>query len=125
MFCRPSLSGFAALCAILLLSFAPLVSQTLDGKRVEALFSSICTSSSNGIAHTGDTASHANHDALSHLQACGYCDLLAHAPTPPSMPHGFAASTLADDTFVAKQNSTAPHRMPPGVALPRAPPALA
>jgi hypothetical protein len=75
------IGGFAALCAILLLSIAPLASQWLAHARAEgALFASLCAS---GAKADIEASQHASHDAIAHFDACGYCNLVTHAPPPP------------------------------------------
>ncbi len=73
--------GFAALCAILLLSFAPLVSHALEQVRADAFGASLCASGgASNDKHESDRAHR--------LQACGYCDLVTHAQqrAPPPSP---------------------------------------
>ncbi|WP_250451339.1 DUF2946 domain-containing protein [Caballeronia sp. ATUFL_M2_KS44] len=113
-------SGIVALCAMLMLSLAPAASQWLNAKRIDAL-ASVCAS---GIERTAPS-SHADDHALPHLAACGYCDLLAHAPTPPIFPQAFASIHMRRASFSAIDAASAEHRIRFDDAQPRAPPALA
>ncbi|WP_244285641.1 DUF2946 domain-containing protein [Caballeronia concitans] len=113
--------GIVALCAMLMLSLAPAASQWLNAKRVDAPLASVCAS---GIERTA-LSSHADDHALGHLAACGYCDLLAHAPTPPIFPLAFASIHRQRASFSATDAASAVHRLRFDDAQPRAPPALA
>ena len=111
------IGGFAAICAILLLSLAPAASQTLEHARIDSLLASVCATS-------GQTPHVTHHGAADHLKACDYCDLIAHAPTPPIAlaRHGFIAASR--DVFTAAFIADAPRRAWLNAAQPRAPPAL-
>lgn len=113
--------GIVALCAMLMLSLAPAASQWLNARRIDAPLASVCAS---GIERTAPS-SHADDHALVHLAACGYCDLLAHAPTPPVFPQAFASIHLRRASFIAIDAASAVHRIRFDDAQPRAPPALA
>ncbi|BAN23013.1 putative uncharacterized protein [Caballeronia insecticola] len=112
---------------MLLLSLAPVASQTLEHARfVDTLLASVCASDTHAVRITSGTgAPHTTHDALGHLQACGYCDLVAHAPTPPTTPHQAIAALRMRDTFDAQHPADQPRRELIRAAQPRAPPALA
>jgi len=114
-------SGIVALCAMLLLSFAPVASQWLNAQRVDAPFASVCAS---GNAHAV-TSAHADDHASIHLPACGYCDLIAHAPTPPAPAVEFASIPSPRDLFASVDTTRTAHRVRFDDAQPRAPPALA
>ncbi|BCQ23096.1 DUF2946 family protein [Caballeronia sp. NK8] len=115
------IGGFAAICAILLLSLAPVASQTLEHARIESLLAAVCASDGQG----PQNAHHAQHGIADHLQACAYCDLIAHAPTPPTSLHRDSFALPPRDVFAAAPPIDAPRRAPPGAAQPRAPPAFA
>ncbi|SAL62820.1 MFS transporter [Caballeronia peredens] len=121
------IGGIAAICAMLLLSFAPVASQALEHARfVDALLASVCAADTHASrVAPGASAPHQKHDVAGHLQACGYCDLVAHAPTPPTAPHQAIATLPARDAFNARQRIDQPRRELTHVAQPRAPPALA
>jgi hypothetical protein len=114
-------SGIVAICAMLLLSFAPLASQLLAHTRLDAMLASFCASDAKSVAHRTNEA----HRAPLHLPACGYCDLVTHAPTPPVI----ADNTLRHVSFHAPVRSAytveAPRLAPRNDAQPRAPPAFA
>ncbi|BBP96107.1 hypothetical protein BSFA1_12360 [Burkholderia sp. SFA1] len=112
------IGGFAALCAMLLLSLAPAASQTLEHARIESLLASVC-------ATNAQAPQHPQHGVADHLRACDYCDLIAHAPTPPSPldTAGFLFSPR--EVFAAPLRADAPRRAWLAFAQPRAPPAVA
>ncbi|WP_321798638.1 DUF2946 domain-containing protein [Caballeronia sp. J97] len=115
------IGGFVAICAILLLSFAPVASQAFEHARIESLLAAVCASDTQA----SPEAHHPRHDAADHLQACAYCDLIAHAPTPPtSLDRAFSALGPRE-VFIAATFADAPRRAWLGAAQPRAPPAFA
>jgi hypothetical protein len=111
--------GFAALCAILLLSFAPLVSHALEHHlHGDAFDAALCAASG--------TANSSKHDTgITHLRACGYCDLVAHAPTPPLPPHDLIDIATVRESFVDTPHTDTPRSASHTHAQPRAPPAFA
>ncbi|BBU27396.1 hypothetical protein BTHE68_11300 [Burkholderia sp. THE68] len=118
------IGGFAAICAILLLSLAPVASQTLEHARIESLLAAVCASDGQG-PQNAQNSHHAQHGIADHLQACAYCDLIAHAPTPPTSLHRDSFAFPPRDVFAAAPPIDAPRRALPGAAQPRAPPAFA
>lgn len=112
--------GFAALCAMLLLSLAPAASQTLEHARIESLLASVCATDTQ----TPQAPHHPQHGVAGHLHACDYCDLIAHAPTPPTSidKDGFVSSSR--EVFAAPPLTDAPRRALLSAARPRAPPAF-
>jgi hypothetical protein len=106
------LGGFAAICAILLLSFVPLASQSLAH---EGFTAPMCASGPQPTKH----------DALAHLNACAYCDLLAHAPTPPVVPHARSVFAVARESFDEAIGIDTPRSVTRTHVQPRAPPAFA
>ena len=116
------ISGIAAICAMLLLSLAPVASQMLKAERFDALLASICASGKD-TPHT-EAAHPASHSAVSHLDACGYCDLVGHAPAPPSFPRATPSASLPRESFAAQSAVSAPHQSRFADARPRAPPAF-
>ncbi|SAK58504.1 MFS transporter [Caballeronia temeraria] len=115
------IGGFAAICAILLLSLAPVASQTLDHARIESLLASVCATD----AQPSHNAPAPKHDAVAHLQTCAYCDFIAHAPTPPASPHRAFSARAPREVFVANAPTDTPRRELRDIAQPRAPPAFA
>ncbi len=75
------IGGFATLCAILLLSIAPLASQWFSHQRADLTLASLCASGAKQTSRQAETH-HASHDVLGHFDACGYCNLVTHAPVP-------------------------------------------
>jgi hypothetical protein len=111
-------SGIAALCAMLLLSFAPLASQWITHSRLDAMLASLCASDAKGVTHR-------THDAPLHLQACGYCDLVTHAPAPPVIAYDASCFVPSDTPLASAHTADAPRLAPRSHAQPRAPPAFA
>jgi hypothetical protein len=118
------ISGIAAICAMLLLSFAPLVSQMLAHQRLDAMLASFCASDAKRVAHRANEA-HDAHDAALHLPACGYCDLVTHAPTPPVIADNTLQRISFDAPAPRAYATEAPRLAPRNDAQPRAPPAFA
>jgi hypothetical protein len=106
------LGGFAALCAILLLSFVPLASQSFAH---EGFTAPICAAGPQ----------HSKNDALTHLNACAYCDFIAHAPTPPVVPRAYRDFTITRESFDKAISIDAPRSVTRSHAQSRAPPTLA
>ncbi|SAK56199.1 DUF2946 domain-containing protein [Caballeronia ptereochthonis] len=119
------IGGIAAICAMLLLSLAPVASQALERARMESLLASVCAADAHASRLEQEPgAHHAKHDALGHLQACAYCDLIAHAPAPPSLQQRFGVGLTKREAFDANHFADAPRRDLISAAQPRAPPAL-
>ncbi|VXB92781.1 MFS transporter [Burkholderia sp. 8Y] len=116
------IGGMAAVCAMLLLSLAPIASQMLKAERFDALLASICASGTD--TQDGDAVRHAGHTAVSHLDACGYCDLVAHAPAPPTFPRTTPLASLPRALFAAARAIGGPYHRRFADAQPRAPPAF-
>ncbi|MDR5854401.1 DUF2946 domain-containing protein [Caballeronia sp. LZ062] len=116
------ISSMAAVCAMLLLSLAPVASQMLKAERFEALLASLCASGTD--APDSQLPRHAGHHALSHLDACGYCDLVGHAPAPPTLPRATPSAPLPRESFTAASIVRAPAHRRFADAQPRAPPAF-
>ncbi|MFM0320969.1 DUF2946 domain-containing protein [Caballeronia glebae] len=114
------IGGFAAMCAILLLSLAPAASQTLEHARIESLLASVCATDVQPPRDSHPT----KHDGIGHLQACAYCDLIAHALTPPASLDRMFSALAPRDVFAARPIADAPRRDLLSAAQPRAPPAF-
>jgi hypothetical protein len=117
------IGGFAAICAILLLSLAPAASQTLEHARIESLLASVCATNAQTTNAQASNAAH--HGVADHLHACDYCDLIAHAPTPPIALAHHEFSAAPREVFIAAFVADAPRRAWLNAAQPRAPPAFA
>ncbi|KND56326.1 hypothetical protein BPUN_0773 [Candidatus Paraburkholderia kirkii] len=107
---------------MLLLSLAPTASRP-SSVHAESLLASVCASE----AHAPRLAQepgvhHAQHDALGHLQACSYCDLIAHAPTPPSWQQRPGVASAKREAFEAHHFTDAPCGDLIRAGQPRAPP---
>jgi hypothetical protein len=115
------IGGFAALCAILLLTLAPIGSHMLAHARADSLFTSLCASGSN----VTQDRTHAPHDALVHLDACGYCNLVTHAPAPPVIAQASTDATPSGEIHVDAVSHGFPRAAPCTHTRSRAPPAIA
>ncbi len=116
------IGGIAAVWAMLLLSLAPVVSQTLKAEPFEALLASICASRID----TPDihSAHHAGHSAVGALDACGYCGFVGHAPAPPSLVRASIFAHFPRDAFPSGNAVSASPLSRFANAQPRAPPAF-
>ncbi|MDR5824536.1 MULTISPECIES: DUF2946 domain-containing protein [unclassified Caballeronia] len=110
-----------ALFAMLLITFAPAISQLLAAHARTADFTAeLCS------AHATPADEHRNSDAPAHLggQACGYCHVFAHAPVLPAVRLAFALDIPARQSVAptpARDTRRVTHFSP---AQPRAPPVL-
>lgn len=118
------IGGIAALCAILLLSLVPVASQALEHTRIDALLASVCAAVAPDAHSDQQAPAHrTKHDGLTHLQACAYCDFIAHAPTPPAAPASPGILQAAREPFTTQAPADAPFSARFRAAQPRAPPA--
>ncbi|GBH26264.1 DUF2946 domain-containing protein [Burkholderia vietnamiensis] len=109
--------------AILMTTLAPTISQALTTQhRVDALPAGYCTAGPSDADH-GHAASSKSLPA--HLQACGYCSLLAHTPALPAPELTFAANLAPLQHREATRFESLPRALPLTVAQPRAPPSAA
>ncbi|KWF22458.1 DUF2946 domain-containing protein [Burkholderia pseudomultivorans] len=106
--------------AILMASLAPTISQALTTQgRVDALLASYCTVQPSSAGDAADASSKSLH---AHLQACGYCSLLTHAPALPTPELTFAATVRVIQHREATRFESLRRALPLTVAQPRAPP---
>lgn len=77
---RNRMTAWLGLFAMWLIFFAPIVSQSLVALDLNLPFVSICSA--------GGQADSVDHSPASHLNACGYCDLLMNhgLAAPPALP---------------------------------------
>jgi hypothetical protein len=116
------IGSLLGLLAILMTSLAPTISQALAAQnRVDALLSIYCTAQPAAASDTGESDK-ASHDALAHLQACGYCSLLTHTPALPTPEASFAATVQAIHQRAETRFESLRRVMPLTAAQPRAPP---
>ncbi|WP_347469033.1 DUF2946 domain-containing protein [Burkholderia stagnalis] len=114
------IGSLLGLLAILMTSLAPTISQAVAAhNRVDAFLSAYCTAQPGAASDTSDPASH---DALAHLQACGYCNLLTHAPALPTPEASFAATVRAIHQRAETRFESLRRVLPLTAAQPRAPP---
>jgi len=106
--------------AILMTALAPTISQALTTQdRVDALLAGYCTAAPAAGGHAG----HASSKSLqAHLQACGYCSLLAHTPALPAPELTFAANLHPLQHREATRFESLRRTLPLTAAQPRAPP---
>ncbi|RQZ11516.1 DUF2946 domain-containing protein [Burkholderia sp. Bp9031] len=106
--------------AILMTALAPTISQALTTQdRVDALLAGYCTAAPAGSDHAGDSSSKS---LQAHLQACGYCSLLAHTPALPAPELTFAANIHPLQHREATRFESLRRTLPLTAAQPRAPP---
>ncbi|MBR7960945.1 DUF2946 domain-containing protein [Burkholderia latens] len=112
--------GLIGMLAILMTTLAPTISQALTTQgRVDALLAGYCTASPTDADHVGDASSKSLH---AHLQACGYCSLLAHTPALPAPELTFAANIHPLQHREATRFESLRRTLPLTAAQPRAPP---
>ncbi|SAL34868.1 MFS transporter [Caballeronia terrestris] len=104
------------LLAILLATFAPVVSQTLAQSGHNAHSHSFCSAQPS----PDEDASH--HSSLHDGQACAYCHLLTHVPALPSALAVFAFTVWAIQHRIATRFENLRRVVTLTVAQPRAPP---
>ncbi|QVN21043.1 DUF2946 domain-containing protein [Burkholderia pyrrocinia] len=106
--------------AILMTALAPTISQALTTQgRVDALLAGYCTAA----PATGDRSADSSSKSLqAHLQACGYCSLLAHTPALPAPELTFAANVRVIQHHEATRFESLRRALPLTAAQPRAPP---
>ncbi|WP_438499054.1 DUF2946 family protein, partial [Listeria monocytogenes] len=72
------IGSLIGMLAILMTALAPTISQALTTQaRVDALLAGYCSSAPAAGTPSADAATKS---LQAHLQACGYCSLLAHTP---------------------------------------------
>lgn len=118
------------LLAIWLTVLAPTISQTLAAHAartpVEAMLDIECTAHGSAdltARRIGEHAGH-RHDALGHLQACGYCAFFAHLPMVPGFAPTHLPAVAAVPTSYAAVHASLARTERFRVAQPRAPPAV-
>ncbi|WP_073430397.1 DUF2946 domain-containing protein [Paraburkholderia terricola] len=117
------IGSLLGLLAILMATFAPTVSQTRAASRDgTALFSATLCSAQSSPDDAPDSHG-ASHSLASHLQACGYCNLLAHMPALPGVQVAFAVVVWAIQHRIATRFDSIRRVLPFVAAQPRAPPA--
>jgi hypothetical protein len=114
------IGSLIGMLAILMTALAPTISQALTTQqRVDALLAGYCTAA----PVTGEHAAESSRKSLTaHLQACGYCSLLAHAPALPAPELTFAASVHVVQHREATRFESVRRALPLTAAQPRAPP---
>ncbi|CAG4922939.1 DUF2946 domain-containing protein [Paraburkholderia saeva] len=110
------------LLAILMATLAPTISQAMAASsRVDDMLSVYCSAQSQTSPDDGGNKS-ASHTTMSHLQACGYCNLLAHAPVLPTAMISFEASVWVIQHRAMTRFEHLQRVLPLTSAQPRAPP---
>ncbi|MEN8511278.1 DUF2946 domain-containing protein [Burkholderia sp. RS02] len=114
------IGSLIVMLAILMTALAPTISQALTTKgRVDALLAGYCTAAPT----TGDRSADSSSKSLqAHLQACGYCSLLAHTPALPAPELTFAANVRVIQHCEATRFDSLRRALPLTAAQPRAPP---
>lgn len=110
------LTAWLGIIAMWLAVVMPVMSQTLEhAERTSDPFAALCTIDATGHAHSS---------VAGHLDACGYCDMLAHHPVVAST-HFVATTTssVAHTLTVALSEGILPNATFPS-GRPRAPPVV-
>jgi hypothetical protein len=116
------IGSILGLLAILMTTLAPTISQAMAASsRVDVMLSAYCSAQSQTTSHDGGD-SPASHTTMSHLQACGYCNLLAHAPVLPTAMTSFEASVWVIQHRATTRFEHLQRVLPLTSAQPRAPP---
>lgn len=117
------IGSLLGLLAILMATLAPTISHTLaaDLERTAMPPVHCDMPSMQGEAH-GEKAG--QHPLMSNGQDCGYCGLLAHMPTVPSVPALFSVTVQVIQHRVATRFESVRRVEPLTSAQPRAPPVL-
>lgn len=120
------IASLLGLLAILMVTLAPTVSQTLAAARHgDSSMASDCDMASMpSMQHDADDDKSRPDTTLSDGQACGYCSLLAHVPVVPGVPATFAVTSLLIQLPVATRFESARLVEPLASFQPRAPPTL-
>lgn len=114
------IGSLIGMLAILMTALAPTISQALTTQqRVDTLLAGYCTAA----PATGERSADASQKSLqAHLQACGYCSLLAHTPALPAPELTFAANVHVIQHREATRFESLRRALPLTAAQPRAPP---
>jgi hypothetical protein len=114
-----------ALFAMLLITFAPTVSQLLAAQQHAGDLAADMCSAHASLADASED--HHSHGSLDHVdgQACGYCHFFAHAPVLPSASASSALVVYVQRAAVIAAAPSAHVNAPFSNAQPRAPPVLA
>lgn len=114
------IGSLIGMLAILMTALAPTISQALTTQgRVDALLAGYCTAAPAAAGHPADPSSKG---LQAHLQACGYCSLLAHTPALPAPELTFAAHVHSIQHREATRFESLRRALPLTAAQPRAPP---
>ncbi|AOR70727.1 MFS transporter [Burkholderia stabilis] len=114
------IGSLIGMLAILMTALAPTISQALTTQgRVDALLAGYCTAAPAAAGHAADPSSKS---LQAHLQACGYCSLLAHTPALPAPELTFAAHVRSIQHREATRFESLRRALPLTAAQPRAPP---
>lgn len=109
------------LLAILMATLAPTVSHALVDHHAAGLHpASHC--SAHSTPGNAPVLKETHHSLIAHLQACGYCNLLAHTPVLPSVEPAFVVTASLIQHRVATRFDSVRRIEPLASAQPRAPP---
>ncbi|RQU14274.1 DUF2946 domain-containing protein [Burkholderia cenocepacia] len=114
------IGSLIGMLAILMTALAPTISQALTTQgRVDALLAGYCSAAPAASDRSADASTK---NLQAHLQACGYCSLLAHTPALPAPELTFAAHVHAIEHRAATRFESLRRALPLTAAQPRAPP---
>ncbi|WP_175108439.1 DUF2946 domain-containing protein [Pararobbsia alpina] len=115
------IGSFLGLLAILMVTFAPTISQAVAASRdLSALPDALCSAHATSDHQQDNTPD--PHSIAAHWQACGYCNLLAHMPALPTVQATFAATVWAIQHRIATRFESVRRIASFTAAQPRAPP---
>jgi len=115
------IGSLLGLLAILMATLAPTVSQSLASSRDEAVLAASLCSAQSALDDAPDRQD-ASHSFASHLQACGYCNLLAHMPALPAVQPAFSITVWVLQHRIAVRFESVQRILPFAAPQPRAPP---
>jgi hypothetical protein len=114
------LGSLVGLFAILMATLAPTISQAVAESRNPAgILDILCTAQA---PPAGGHVGKSDPSLADHMQACGYCSLLAHMPALPMVPPSFASTVWAIQHPVATRFESVRRILAFTAAQPRAPP---
>ncbi len=117
------LGSLLGLFAILMATLAPTVSQGIAAHRgASGYLDALCSTQATPVSTT--TQQSDSQSMASHMQACGYCSLLAHLPLLPTVAPTFALIVWVIQHRVATRFESVRRIVTYTAAQPRAPPVL-
>ena len=114
------IGSLLGLFAIVMATLAPTVSHAMaESRSANGVPDTLCTAQAESSGRQDKSDSHS---LAGHIQACGYCSLLAHVPVIPTLSAPFAAVVWSIQHRVATHYKSVRRIAPLTAAQPRAPP---